>query len=70
MYLSPNWNEERYGETIFVEELKDVGGKPQNYGNMKYNTLSKASKEIWNYIITPLNFLLEVLIKFNEFHVM
>ena len=39
MYLSPDWSEERYGETIFVEKTKNGRRKTQNSGNEKYNTL-------------------------------
>ena len=42
MYLSPEWHEERYGETIFVEETKNEQGKKGKEGNEKYETLSKC----------------------------
>ena len=49
MYLSPNWSEERYGETIFVEEAKDGGGNAQRVGNEKYNTLSMLFRDYLIY---------------------
>ena len=41
MYLSPEWNEERYGETIFVEQPNDTR-KTRKIGDETYETLSMA----------------------------
>ena len=40
MYLSPEWSNERYGETIFVERVKEEG--KLKTGNEKYETLGRS----------------------------
>ena len=40
MYLNPNWSEEKYGETIFVEEVTNRKRDSDVTGNEKYETLS------------------------------
>ena len=43
MYLTPEWNENMYGETIFFEETDEDLKKSRNFksGNEKYETLGK-----------------------------
>ncbi len=46
MYLSPEWQSERYGETIFVEKTDQPGKRVVKAKDVKYETLGKESESI------------------------
>ena len=57
MYLTPDWSENRYGETIFFEEIDKHLKESSKFktGNEKYETLGKLYNGYLNYLARPLD---------------
>ncbi|XP_065061624.1 uncharacterized protein LOC135688614 [Rhopilema esculentum] len=49
MYLSPEWSDERYGETIFVERVKEK--EKLKTGNEKYETLGAVVPKYGRFVV-------------------
>ena len=56
MYLTPDWSENMYGETIFFEEVDKHLKESSKFkaGNEKYETLGKLFVGNLNYLALPL----------------